>query len=212
MQMLAEPEKKLQKSMRSFKTTDELIEAIPDARGRGLGKVDVKICAQKLSDIDHMIHPHGKIACIDEAHSLLNKCVAEACEAQAPGRPRRDSFEITGDDVLSLFILAIHKSNLPNCLAHIAHVEMYSQGEAARLHESGYAVTALQSALKFFLEERRHPANTAPRSGVGMGPGSPRESAISRFMSYGHETSGSIGGDDDLHQALNRAAMGQGRR
>merc|ERR1712039_941244 len=110
---------------------------------------------------DHSITLHEKVTCIDEAHSALQKCVAEGI-ARAAGT----TVEITGDDVLSLFILAIQKSELQQRLAHVAHVEMYLQGAAgngfkeARFEEAGYAVSALQAALQFFLEERR-PAGKA---------------------------------------------------
>merc|ERR1712217_223154 len=109
--------------------------------------------------MDHKITPHEKVACIDEAHSMLQRCVAEGARTGAHMRDGT-TYEITGDDVISLFILAVHGSALQHRLAHVAHVEMYLQGaagmsdsnEAARLNEAGYAVTAFQAALQFFLE------------------------------------------------------------
>uniref|UniRef100_A0A7S0F9V2 VPS9 domain-containing protein n=1 Tax=Pyrodinium bahamense TaxID=73915 RepID=A0A7S0F9V2_9DINO len=160
--ILAEAEGRLERAVRSYASTEELVSAIPGAQGRGLGLVDVSGSSEQLALMDHKITPHEKIACIDEAHSLLQRCVAEGARAGSQ-QSEAGVMEITGDDVLSLFILAVHRSCLQHRLAHVAHVEMYLQGaagrsgsnEAARFEEAGYAVSALQAALQFFLEERR---------------------------------------------------------
>lgn len=171
--ILSSPEERLEEAIRSYGSVAELVEAIPGAAVRGLGRVDVRECSKQLALLDHRITPHEKVQCIEEAHSLLQRCVAEgAREAALPtsplGSPGRPRVEITGDDVLSLFILAVHGSQLHSRLAHVAHVEMYLQGaagrsgssEAARFEEAGYAVSALQAGLQFFLEERRQTNTT----------------------------------------------------
>jgi len=170
--ILASAEERLEKAIRSYASQKELVEVegIFGPSSRALALVDVRGCAEQLADMDHKITPHEKVACIDEAHSVLQRCVAESAR-NAP----RGGVEITGDDVLSLFILAVHGSGLKYRLAHTAHVEMYLQGaagrngsmEAARFEEAGYAVTAFQSALQFFLGERRHVGSAsrgAPRA------------------------------------------------
>eukprot|EP00446_Apocalathium_sp_SHHI-4_P036965 CAMPEP_0177303650 /NCGR_PEP_ID=MMETSP0368-20130122/6245_1 /TAXON_ID=447022 ORGANISM="Scrippsiella hangoei-like, Strain SHHI-4" /NCGR_SAMPLE_ID=MMETSP0368 /ASSEMBLY_ACC=CAM_ASM_000363 /LENGTH=539 /DNA_ID=CAMNT_0018762209 /DNA_START=128 /DNA_END=1747 /DNA_ORIENTATION=- len=154
--ILATPEERLEKGIRSFASAEELVEAIPGCQGRGLGLVDIKRCSDQLDEVDHKISPHEKIACIDEAYSALQRCVADGARQAGSG-----AVEITGDDVMSLFILAVYRSSLRQRLAHVAHVEMYLQGAAglsgnvqvARFEEAGYAVSALQAALKFFLDE-----------------------------------------------------------
>lgn len=145
-QILSDPEERLERAVLSYTSVGELLEAIPGAQGRGLGLVDVRGCSEQLSRMHHSITPHEKIQIIDDAHSVLQRCVAEGSRIM----------EITGDDVLSLFILAIYGSDLKQRLAHVAHVEMYLQGdEVARFDEAGYAASALQAALQFFLEEKR---------------------------------------------------------
>jgi len=169
--ILASAEDKLEKAVRSHLSASDLVNVIPGAQGRGLGLVDTSGCSEQLALMDHKITPHEKIACIDEAYSLLQRCVEEGARAAAPrvtplgagGGGAGGPVEITGDDVLSLFVLAVYNSRLEHRLAHVAHVEMYMQGaagwsgsnEAARFEEAGYAVSALQAALQFFLEERR---------------------------------------------------------
>merc|ERR1712232_18162 len=132
-------------------------------------------CSKELELMEKAITPHEKVACIDKAHSLLQQKVAEGTKnTQAAG----DSpVEITGDDVLSLFIRSVHGSQVKQFLAHIAHVEMYLEGaagrsgssEVARFEEAGYAVCALQAALDFFLTstEERKPAISSPNRGFG---------------------------------------------
>merc|ERR1712150_156597 len=150
--ILASAEERLEKAIRSYASKGELMDAIPGAQGRGLGFVDVRSCSEQLKLMDHKITPHEKISSIDEAHAMLQRCVAEG--ARAGPRQRETTVEITGDDVLSLFILAIYGSDLQHRLAHVAHVEMYLQGAAARFEEAGYGVSALSASLQFFLEEK----------------------------------------------------------
>jgi hypothetical protein len=184
--VLKPAEQRLEKAIRCFDTAEELLNFVPGAAGRGLGKVDVRNCAEHLAAMDREITPHEKIACINEAHSALQRCIADSARgataaASAAGAPRSPSpspVEITGDDVLSLFILALRASLVKDRLAHIAYVEMYLQGaagrtgtnEAARFEETGYAVSALQAALQFFFEDanRGHPGKSA-RGGAPIG-------------------------------------------
>lgn len=221
-QILAPAEDRLKKAIRSYATTAELLAVLPGMQGRGMCNVDMRSCAEKLSDIDHKITPHEKITCIDEAHSLLQQSVADGARSgqAASGRAQEGAMEITGDDVLSLFILAVHRSDLPNRLAHIAHVEMYSQGEAARFEETGYAVSALQAALSFFLEERRHNAassrttaatgaNAASRGGAAR----PTTNIFSSYLQPGADgypaSSGAYGaGEEDLQGLVRKARYG----
>lgn len=211
--ILAESEDRLEKGIESYSTAAELVDAIPGAQGRGLGLVDLGRCSRELEEVDHKISPHEKIACINEAYSFLQRCVAEG--AKADRQPGAAAIEITGDDVISLFILAMHQSCLRQRLAHVAHVEMYLQGAAGRsgssaaIEEAGYAVSALQAALQFFLEDRRHAA---------AGRGAQRSTNV--FSSYlqGHAETGVAGhevdGDLDragMHlQGLVRQARAQG--
>jgi len=111
--------------------------------------------------------------------------------------------------VISLFILAVHSSNVDeHWLAHIAHVEMYIQkatgrsgnNEAARFEEAGYAVSALQAALQFFLDERRGTGHSArPRSAYTAQTPAMRTATTSVFSSYlqpgASVGSGGIGGE-----------------
>mmetsp|Transcript_29080 Transcript_29080/g.83349 ORF Transcript_29080/g.83349 Transcript_29080/m.83349 type:complete len:472 (+) Transcript_29080:38-1453(+) len=201
--ILGEPEGRLDKAIKSYASVGELVDAIPGAQGRGLGLVDVSGCSEQLALMDHKITPHEKIACIDEAHSLLQHCVAEGARA-GPRSREGGVLEITGDDVLSLFILAVYGSALQHRLAHVAHVEMYLQGaagrsgsnEAARFEEAGYAVSALQAALQFFLEERRQ---------AGAARGGPRPTT-DVFSSYLH-TAGGSAASVDAAADLDRAGM-----
>jgi len=161
-EILGEAEARLESGIRSFASVGELLEAIPGAQGRGLGLVDLGGCAEQLAEVEHKITPHEKIACINEAHTLLQRCIADC--AKASSGAQQGSIEITGDDVLSLFILVVYRRAWEHKLAHIAHVEMYLQGSDAQFEESGYAVSALQAALHFFLEERSAAAcRGAPR-------------------------------------------------
>lgn len=197
--ILAGPEEQLGKAMRSYPSARELAEVIPGARERRLDLVDVGPSAQQLALMDREITPHGKISCIDKAHSLLQQSSeAYAKAAVAAGGPG-GAVEITGDDILSLFILAAHASGAKTPLAHVAHVEMYLQtasgrsggADAARLQETGYAVSAFQAALQFILDEKRRSGATSaqPRAttqvfasylqnagpaGVDEGPDSPQ--------------------------------------
>lgn len=175
--MLASHEERLQKGIASYASVSELVDAIPGAQGRGLGLIDLCDCSEQLEELAHKITPHDKIASIDEAHSVLQRCVAEAARVSGS-----TGFEITGDDVLSLFILAIYRSHqMRHWLAHVTHVEMYLQGaasrsgstEAARFEEVGYAVSAMQAALQFFLEEQRRPPTTP-----AGGPSSAQQAAV----------------------------------
>jgi len=154
---------KLENGVRAYNSKSELLDAIPGATTRGLGNIDLSRCSEQLAYMSDKNVPHEKITCIDEVYSELQKCVAEAGSQSLEG-----SAEITGDDVLSLFILTVYGSNLEQKLAHVAHVEMYLQsasgrsGGSANLEEAGYAVSTLQAALQFFLEERR--PSTASRA------------------------------------------------
>eukprot|EP00440_Ansanella_granifera_P061217 gb/GFBE01066361.1/.p1 GENE.gb/GFBE01066361.1/~~gb/GFBE01066361.1/.p1 ORF type:complete len:461 (+),score=93.76 gb/GFBE01066361.1/:1-1383(+) len=215
--ILETQEVRLQQAIRSYESVAELLQAIPGADGRGLGLVDVRECSKELELMDRKITPHEKIACIDKAHSLLQQCVAEGAKSgQSGGGP----VEITGDDVLSLFILAVHGSQVKHNLAHIAHVEMYLQGaagrsgssEAARFEEAGYAVSALQAGLQFFLEERR--INPGPSS---RAPPRPSTNVFSSYLPQGAQTAGgNLDADSDkaaMHlQGLVRQARSQGVR
>lgn len=213
--ILAPAEERLQKAIRSYATAAELVAAIPDAAGRGLATVDVRRCSEALELMDHKITPHEKITCIDEAHSMLQRGVEDG--ARADGAGQQGAIEITGDDVLSLFILALHGTTMEHYLAHIAHVEMYSQGEAERFEAAGYAVSALQAALQFFLEERRHVSST-------RGPSRPATNIFSSYLQpggdqgmglggsgFGGANPGAGAGEDDL-QGLVRQARVQGQR
>eukprot|EP00747_Dinoflagellata_sp_TGD_P079855 gnl/TRDRNA2_/TRDRNA2_160671_c0_seq2.p1 gnl/TRDRNA2_/TRDRNA2_160671_c0~~gnl/TRDRNA2_/TRDRNA2_160671_c0_seq2.p1 ORF type:complete len:439 (-),score=85.35 gnl/TRDRNA2_/TRDRNA2_160671_c0_seq2:53-1369(-) len=165
--ILTSAEERLEKAIRSYSTTQELIDAMPDGGdSKSLHLLDVRECSEKLAamDLSTMMTPHEKVACIDEAHTMLKRCVAETAQ-KGPV-----AVEITGDDILSLFILAVHGSKLQHRLAHVAHMDMYLQGstgrsggiDAGRFEESSYACSAFQAALQFFLEERR--ASTQVRS------------------------------------------------
>jgi len=198
--ILSGPEERLERGVRSYATVADLLGAIPGAQGRGLGLVDLTGCCEQLAEIDHKITPHEKIACIDEAHSVLQRCIAEGAKVAAIGGSGSGAIEITGDDVLSLFILAAYKSSLQHRLAHIAHVEMYLQGSDAQFQEGGYAVSALQAALQFFLEERRH-ADAAQAH---------TRSTTNIFASYLQPAGGgSVGGPaiDESDADLDRAGM-----
>lgn len=187
--ILATAERRLDKAIRSYDSIEDLLSAVPGAGGRGLGRVDVKACSDHLAQMDHEITPHEKIACINEAHSALQRCAADGALGSGRGPRRQEAaVEITGDDVLSLFIIAVYRSALKDRLAHIAYVEMYLQGaagrsgsnEAARFEETGYAVSALQAALQFFLEDGRRgqmgggggAAGAGVRGAAGRGAGS----------------------------------------
>mmetsp|Transcript_95401 Transcript_95401/g.309138 ORF Transcript_95401/g.309138 Transcript_95401/m.309138 type:complete len:503 (+) Transcript_95401:135-1643(+) len=222
--ILATPEERLEKGIRSFASAEELVEAIPGCQGRGLGLVDIKRCSDQLDEVDHKISPHEKIACIDEAYSALQHCVADGARQAGSG-----AVEITGDDVMSLFILAVYRSSLRQRLAHVAHVEMYLQGAAglsgnvqvARFEEAGYAVSALQAALKFFLdectEERRHgSARGGGRASAGGGSGGGTGRGGSGLIASYLEKPGSGDADGDADRAgmqlsgLVRQARAQG--
>lgn len=208
--ILAPAEKRLDKAIAIYPSTEELVDAIPGAHGRGLGLVDVSSCAEKLALMDHQVTPHEKIACIDEAHALLQRCVADG--ARAAGAGAGGAMEITGDDVLSLFILAVHQSSLQHRLAHVAHVEMYLQGaagrsgsnEAARFEEAGYAVSALQAAFQFFLEERRHGGAAVAAGGFAARPGAAVKGSTNVFSDFLQPGAGGNDGDElrDQYQGL----------
>lgn len=143
--ILGEAEKRLALQLQAYSSTREL------ASQEDIGLLDVTPSAELLSLLDHKITPHEKIEAINDAHTALQKALLEQ---------DREAREITGDDVMSAFILAVHASPLQHRLAHVAHVEMYLQGASgseARFEEAGYAVTALQSALQFFLQGDRRP-------------------------------------------------------
>eukprot|EP00929_Paragymnodinium_shiwhaense_P095089 TRINITY_DN56053_c0_g1_i1.p1 TRINITY_DN56053_c0_g1~~TRINITY_DN56053_c0_g1_i1.p1 ORF type:complete len:478 (-),score=118.56 TRINITY_DN56053_c0_g1_i1:80-1513(-) len=203
--ILSEAEQRLEKAIRSFETTEELLHAIPGASAR-LGRVDVRPCATALATMDHQITPHEKITYINQAYSALQEAIQQANASSGVSKQQ----EITGDDVLSLFILAIRSCALKDRLAQIAYVEMYLQGaasssgsnEAARFEEAGYAVSALQAALQFFLEDAHRPASntgaggssgaaSASRGGAGAaGGGSARGLGAAAF---GDMSSGDFG-------------------
>merc|ERR1712110_1070413 len=109
--ILKPSEQRLEKAIRYYDTDEELLNFVPGAAGRGLGQVDVRDCADHLAQMDHEITPHEKIACINEAHSALQRCIADCARAATgPSSPSKPPVEITGDDVLSLFILALRAS------------------------------------------------------------------------------------------------------
>jgi len=118
---------KLENGVRAYNSKSELLDAIPGATTRGLGNIDLSRCSDQLAYMSDKNVPHEKITCIDEVYSELQKCVAEAGSQSLEG-----SAEITGDDVLSLFILTVYGSNLEQKLAHVAHVEMYLQSASGR--------------------------------------------------------------------------------
>lgn len=212
--ILASAEDRLKKSIRSYTSTAALIADLPGLQGKNLSNVDVRSCAEKLADIDHKITPHEKIACIGEAHSLLQRSIEEG--AQKSSRSQEGVMEITGDDIQFLFTLALYRTDLPNRLAHIAHVDMYSQGEASRFEEAGYAVTTLQAALQFFLEERRHTASRTPAGGTSLASrgGAGNRPATNVFSSYMQEDTMGRGmpGEDDLQGLVRQARASQARR
>eukprot|EP00933_Yihiella_yeosuensis_P035495 TRINITY_DN2904_c0_g1_i4.p1 TRINITY_DN2904_c0_g1~~TRINITY_DN2904_c0_g1_i4.p1 ORF type:complete len:443 (-),score=74.41 TRINITY_DN2904_c0_g1_i4:263-1591(-) len=172
---LAQAEDRLQQAIWSYNTVEELVQAIPGAQGRGLGLVDVRTSSKELEAMDGKIAPHEKISCIDKAHSELQKCISECARHNSPG----SQIEITGDDVLSLFILAVYGSRVQHFFAHVAHVDMYLQTassksggtESARFEEAGYAASALQAGLQFFLEERRVSSQAASLISNVLPPG-----------------------------------------
>lgn len=188
-QILSEHETRLQDAIQSYSSSDELLNDMPEATLRGLGRVDIRECSKELELMEKAITPHEKVACIDKAHSLLQQKVAEGAKiTQAAG----DSpVEITGDDVLSLFIMAVHGSQVKQFLAHIAHVEMYLEGAAGRsgssVDEAGYAVCALQAALEFFLRstEEPRPAISSPNRGFSpQGFGAGLDSALDKDSTH----------------------------
>lgn len=193
--ILAVSEDRLDKGIQSYVSVAELVDAIPGAQGRGLGQVDLKSCSDQLEEVDHKISPHEKIACINEAYSFLQQCVAEGAKARETARqPGSTAIEITGDDVISLFILAIYRSSLHQRLAHVAHVEMNLQGA----DEAGYAVSALQAALHFFLEDRRAVA-------TARNPQRPTTNVFSSYLEAGVTQAG--GGDAGADGEPDRAGM-----
>jgi len=158
--MLTEKEERLQRQVRSYGSVEDLLKAIPGAEGR-LCFVDVSESANELELLEGKIAPHEKIECVDKAHGLLQRSIASQT------RPSTSApVEITGDDVLSLFILVVYRSQVKNFLAHVCHMEMYLQGPSrsgggARFDEAGYAVSALQAGLQFFMEERAATASAS---------------------------------------------------
>merc|ERR1711957_244160 len=102
-------------AIRTYATTADIVAALPGIQGSCLSSVDVSPCVQKLNDLAHWNTPHEKITCIDEAHSLLQTAVADGCRnGLSAGQPQQAAMEITGDDVLSLFIIVVHRCELPN--------------------------------------------------------------------------------------------------
>lgn len=166
-------EAKLVSVIRSFASPAEVLEEIPGASNKGLSKVDVSRSSVRLANLDTLIAPHEKVGCVVETYNLLQACVAEEMQKAR----RKDAVEITGDDVLSLFIEAIVGSGLQYFLPHAAHMDMYLHGSAglSPVHdEAGYAVSAFQAALSFLLEEKRKarpaPTNKPTRARPGSGP------------------------------------------
>lgn len=173
--LLTEKEDRLQRSVRSYASLDDLLKAVPG--GERLCFVDVTESAAELELLEGKIAPHEKIECVDKAHALLQKSIASLA-------PERSStpMEITGDDVLSLFILVVYRSQVKNFLAHVCHMEMYLQGPSrsgggARFEEAGYAVSALQAGLQFFMEEERPVAPTGPSVFSCLGSQGPEEAS-----------------------------------
>lgn len=153
MRILARDDHRLESAISSYKESD-LLDSMPSVAGQSLALIDMRGCVEKLELLDHKITPHDKIECIYDGYSALQRCVAEgSLQTQRPQ-------QITGDDIESLFILAVHRSTFQHRLAHVAHVEMYHQGSDNgnnNYNEAWYAVTVLQSALQFFLEDRKGP-------------------------------------------------------
>lgn len=199
--ILASAEDGLDKAIKIYPSPKDLVDVIPGAGNRGLDLVDFKECSKHLSQMDHSITPHEKIGCIESAYLVLKQCVGE--DGERPWSPKEGSMEITGDDVLSLFILSVHGSELKSRLAHVAHVEMYLQGatrsEAARFEEAGYAVAAFQAALQFFLDEKK-------RTSVGRSTSAPRSSA-KVFANYAQGSGLNTGSELDTDYDLGTAQL-----
>lgn len=199
--ILAAADERLEEAIRSFTSKESLVDALPGVQGQNLGSIDVRSCTEQLNLIGDKITPHDKIECINEAYSALQRCVAES--ASVTQRPQ----QITGDDIQSLFIFAVHESDLRDRLAHTAHVEMYLHG-SENMNEAGYAVTQMQGALQFFLDDRT--GSSVPR------PGS--RATTNAFSSLRQPVTGGTEVDDDLDRAgsnlssLVRQARGQERR
>eukprot|EP00913_Durusdinium_trenchii_P013704 g12867.t1 len=105
------------------------------------------------------------------------------------GQSARTKMTVSSRSVLSHRLLrgfdptphAVHprihwRSQVKNFLAHVCHMEMYLQGPSrsgggARFEEAGYAVSALQAGLQFFLEEGRAPVSNAPSAFAYLPPG-----------------------------------------
>eukprot|EP00927_Polykrikos_kofoidii_P051006 TRINITY_DN44823_c0_g1_i1.p1 TRINITY_DN44823_c0_g1~~TRINITY_DN44823_c0_g1_i1.p1 ORF type:complete len:470 (+),score=71.28 TRINITY_DN44823_c0_g1_i1:128-1537(+) len=211
--ILAPAERRLEKAIRSYDSVEELLSAVPGATGRGLGRVNVQACSDHLAQMDHEITPHEKIGCINDSHSALQRCIAEGALSSGDGQRREAAVEITGDDVLSLFIIALFNCVMKDRLAHIAYVEMYLQGaagrsgsnEAARFEEAGYAVSALQAALQFFLDDSRRATPSGGHIGSVGGGG------IARGAGYPSDVDADAGDrvNSQLHGLVRQARATQ---
>lgn len=193
-------EAKLVSVIKSFASPAEVLEEIPGASNKGLSKVDVSRSSVRLANLDSLIAPHEKVGCVVETYNLLQACVAEEMQKAR----RKDAVEITGDDVLSLFIEAIVGSGLQYFLPHAAHMDMYLHGSAglSPVHdEAGYAVSAFQAALSFLLEERKKTRSTNTSRPVRAGPGS--GPSIASYLQ------GAVDEDDSQLENLVRQAKAQ---
>lgn len=181
--VLKDHEERLRSAIASYASPKDVLDVVAGG-GSGLALVDVRPVAEQLNNLDHLITPPEKVDCVNKGHGMLQKCVAESARAAR----RTEALEITGDDVLSLFILAVYHSAVKHPLAHVAHMEMYLQGAAWRAGagdaEAAYATSALQAALQFFLEERRGGGGSAGR-GSSEGHSGGKTTVFSSYLQTG---------------------------
>lgn len=208
--ILADADVSLHKAIKSYGSSAAVMDAMPDMN-RDLALLDISGCCDQLAGLDHLITPHEKVDCINDTYTALQRCVTEGVRASA--RKQQEAIEITGDDVISLFVLAVHGSSLQHRLAHVAHMEMYIQGAAGRcgdsaIGEAGYAFSAFQAGLQFFLKDQSgHSSVVAEPRRPAARPAPATTSVFSKALGAQPQPGDS---NDSSLQSLMRSARTQG--
>eukprot|EP00922_Rhytidocystis_sp_ex-Travisia-forbesii_P018764 GHVS01027893.1.p2 GENE.GHVS01027893.1~~GHVS01027893.1.p2 ORF type:complete len:201 (+),score=17.31 GHVS01027893.1:833-1435(+) len=119
--------------------------------------IDLQSPSAAILQLRTLHTPHEKLECLENVCELIYKAVEE--HSKRAGSPtqmtakRMGPVEVTGDEVLALWVACLAQSRLKHCVANTALVDMSlsQKPTGSRLAKASYVYTTFHSAVTYLL-------------------------------------------------------------